>query len=86
MICIALIVGYQETYQHCLVARRVVINKEVIMRELLDCVGCVYSYTEKESDWWECTHENYNPEEGICPGRVSRADLRLTPEERKEAK
>ena len=50
------------------------------MREPIDCVGCVYSYYERDTNWWECKHPYlYGTPGGPC--YVDKEDLKLPCEE-----
>ena len=49
-----------------------------------ECIGCMWYYEEQDVNWRECKHPDYNQEEDVCPGRFSKADLKLTSEEKKE--
>ena len=51
-----------------------------------ECIGCMWYYEERENNWRTCNHAEYDIEKDICPGRFSKADLKLTPEERKGEK
>ena len=57
------------------------------MREPIDCVGCVYSYYERDTNWWECKHAGFHFRAWDsrctpgCPGYLDKEDLKLPCEE-----
>ena len=51
------------------------------MREPIDCVGCVYSYYERDTNWWECLYPDYVASPVACPHYVDKEDLKLPCEE-----
>ena len=42
-----------------------------------DCWGCVFYYYEKDTNWKECAHEDYDIEQpDHCPGRYDKAEAK----------
>jgi len=41
-----------------------------------ECIGCVFFYEEKDVNWKECRHPDYDQEEDVCPGRYDREDAK----------
>ena len=41
-----------------------------------NCPECYWYYEEREDNWYECRHPDYNDDEGdVCPGYLCRADV-----------
>lgn len=55
------------------------------LREMNECIGCVFYYYEKDTNWAECRHPNADvnkPDD--CPGRYSIEDAQAVARYRRE--
>lgn len=41
-----------------------------------ECIGCMWYYEEKDVNWRECKHPDYDQEEDVCPSRYDKEDAR----------
>lgn len=44
----------------------------------MSCQGCIWFYEEKDVNWRECTHPDYDQEEDVCPGRYDKENARYS--------